>query len=205
MSAPALTLAAFLELAAACAPGVAPETLAAIARTESGLRPTAVNVNGTGGGGRFPATAAEAAAIARQAVAAGRTADLGLMQVNTANLGWLGLTIEQALDPCTSVRAGAAVLTAYSRYNTGHPQRGFANGYVERVVASGRGLVATRNAESSATTTSRAVPAPCPLRAPPPEDVWGTARHAAACERIAARRTTTTASNTATPEGTTTR
>jgi type IV secretion system protein VirB1 len=131
----AMPLALFLEIAAACAPGVAPETLAAIARTESGFNPLAIGVNGPGGGPVRATSAAEAVQQAQRLIAAGRSIDLGLMQINSANLRWLNLSVADAFDPCRSVAAGAEVLTAYSRYNTGTPTRGFANGYVQRVVA----------------------------------------------------------------------
>lgn len=136
-----LPLAVFLEIAAACAPGVAPETLAAIARTESNFNPLAIGVNGEGGGPVRVTSAAEAVQQAQRLIAAGRSVDLGLMQINSANLRWLNLSVAEAFDPCRSVAAGAAVLTAYSRYNTGSPARGFANGYVQRVVAAQARLV----------------------------------------------------------------
>lgn len=132
-----ITFAAFLALAAECAPGVAPETLAAVARVESGFNPLAIGVNGAGGGAVRARDAADAIAKARTLIAEGRSIDLGLMQINSRNLAWLGLSIEAAFDPCRSVAAGAAVLTAFSRYNTGSPVRGFANGYVGRVIAAG--------------------------------------------------------------------
>lgn len=43
------------------------------------------------------------------------TVDIGIAQVNSSNFGWLGLTMQSAMDPCTNVRAGARVLLA--RYN----------------------------------------------------------------------------------------
>ncbi|MDO9713187.1 lysozyme family protein [Paracraurococcus lichenis] len=45
MTAAALALVAFHTLAAACVPGIAPETLAAIVRAESGLRVLAIAVS----------------------------------------------------------------------------------------------------------------------------------------------------------------
>ncbi len=159
-----LELAAFLGLAATCAPGVAPETLAAVARAESGFDTLAINVNGPGGGRVRPASAGEAVARARALMAAGRSVDLGLMQVNSRNLDWLGLSIEDAFDPCRSVAAGARVLTAFSGYNTGSPRRGFANGYVARVLAA-----------DAANDGAPARPAPAPpagVPAPPPPESW---------------------------------
>ena len=160
-----LELAAVLGLAATCAPSVAPETLAAVARAESGFDTLAINVNGPGGGRVRPATATEAAARARALIAAGRSVDLGLMQVNSRNLGWLGLSVEDAFDPCRSVAAGARVLTAFSGYNTGSPSRGFANGYVARVLAA--------DAANGAAPAEPPSPAPRPAESCAPSwDVW---------------------------------
>lgn len=142
---------ALLALASQCAPSVAPETVLAIIQTESRGEPFALNVNG----GRQPATqinAADAAATARRYVAAGYSVDLGLGQINSRNMRWLGLTWETVFDPCTNVAALAHVLTtnynavkagrdpqsalrvALSMYNTGSQTRGFRNGYVAKVV-----------------------------------------------------------------------
>jgi type IV secretion system protein VirB1 len=151
---PAFTLAAFHALAAACAPNVAPETLAALARAESGLRTFAIGINGPGSGALVPTTRGEAIERAHALLRAGRSVDLGLMQINSRNLGWLGLSVEDAFDPCRNVAAGARVLTSFSGYNTGHPQRGFTNGYVARVLAAEVG---------------NAAQAPTPAAAPPPD------------------------------------
>jgi len=160
-----LELAAVLGLAVTCAPGVAPETLAALARAESGFDTLAINVNGPGGGRVRSASTADAVARARALIAAGRSVDLGLMQVNSRNLEWLGLTVEEAFDPCRSIAAGARVLTAFSGYNTGSPSRGFASGYVARVLAAG----ATNGAAPAAPPS----PAPQPAASCAPSwDVW---------------------------------
>jgi type IV secretion system protein VirB1 len=107
-----LTVAAALALAAQCAPGIDPAMLVGIARHESGLDAAAVHVNANG------------------------SRDVGLLQINSTNFAWLGLTAETALDPCVSMRAGAAVLQSFAQYNTGSPTRGIANGYAQAVVAS---------------------------------------------------------------------
>ncbi|MCO4090337.1 MAG: lytic transglycosylase domain-containing protein [Sphingorhabdus sp.] len=143
--------AALLALASQCAPSVAPETVLAIIQTESSGQQFALNVNG----GRQPArqtNAADAATIARSYVAAGYSVDLGLGQINSRNMRWLGLTWETVFDPCTNVAALARVLTtnynavkagrdpqtalrvALSMYNTGSQTRGFRNGYVAKVI-----------------------------------------------------------------------
>jgi type IV secretion system protein VirB1 len=108
----ALTEAAVMTLALACAPDLDPMMITGIARQESGLDPARVsapNVNGS--------------------------RDIGLMQINERNFGWLHLTMQTALDPCQSIRAAAQLLLSYSRYNTGSPTAGFGNGYVPSVVA----------------------------------------------------------------------
>jgi len=144
-----------LELILACAPGVAPQTIQAIVEVESRGNPLAIHVNG----GRLPRPALDAldaAKLARAAIAAGHSVDLGLMQVNSANLPRLGYTAEQMFDPCTNIAAGAAILTAeyrraaarhgpgqtalhaaLSAYNTGSPKRGIENGYVSRYAPAG--------------------------------------------------------------------
>lgn len=178
--------AAFLALASQCAPGVAPETLLAVARVESGLDPLAVGQNGR----RSPLprlrTAAEAAAHAEALLAQGRDLDLGLAQINVRNLGRLGLSVREAFDPCRNLAAAGEVLAdgyrrgaartgpgqaalrvALSYYNTGHPRRGFANGYVARVLGRA-GLPAARLGA-----------APAPPAAPPAWDVFGRARRSA--------------------------
>ena len=132
-----LPLAVIVQLATACAPQVAPETLAAIAQTESTRDPLAIRDNTTDLSYR-PRDKAEAIAVARNMISKGHDLDLGLMQINRGNFAWLGLTVEAAFDPCRSIAAGAAVLTQISRYNTGSPAAGFRNGYVARVLAADR-------------------------------------------------------------------
>ena len=132
-----LPLAVIVQLATACAPQVAPETLAAIAQTESTRDPLAIRDNTTDLSYR-PRDKAEAVAVARNMISEGHDLDLGLMQINRGNFAWLGLTVEAAFDPCRSIAAGAAVLTQISRYNTGSPAAGFRNGYVARVLAADR-------------------------------------------------------------------
>ena len=142
---------ALLALASQCAPTVAPETVLAIIRTESRGNSFSLNVNGA----RQPAhqdNAADAAATALRFIAAGYSVDLGLGQINSRNMRWLGLTWGTVFDPCTNVAALGRILTAnynaaiagrdpqtalrvaLSMYNTGSQTRGFRNGYVAKVV-----------------------------------------------------------------------
>ncbi len=169
----AYSAAAILALASQCAPSVAPETVLAIVQTESSGDPFALNVNG----GRQPArqtNAVDAAATARRYVAAGYSVDLGLGQINSRNMRWLGLNWETVFDPCTNVAALARVLTtnynaaragrdpqtalrvALSMYNTGSQTRGFRNGYVAKVV----GNAGVANSGISYASTMPAAPAP---------------------------------------------
>lgn len=154
-----LDAATVLAIAAACAPDVAPSTLLAIARVESALDPLAIGVNGAAGRRpRAARTRDEATRTAAVLLASGADLDLGLAQINSRNLARLGLSVSEAFEPCTNLRAAAEVLTAgyhrargfedqqvrlriaLSLYNTGHPRRGFRNGYVDRVTAAaGRG------------------------------------------------------------------
>ena len=152
LTAPAL----FLAIATHCAPEEAPGTLAAVADAESHFNTLAIHDNTT----RQNVTALDtrgAVAIATTLIAAGHSVDLGLMQIDSANLARLGLTVATAFDACSSVRAAgellaqdyqakgqgpqAALLEALSRYNTGTAWQGFQNGYVSRVLRSARQVV----------------------------------------------------------------
>jgi type IV secretion system protein VirB1 len=149
---PAVTV--FDPTLAACAPNVAPETLNAIIRAESGGNPLALHVNGTDQQPPPARDPAEAARVAESYVGQGYSVDVGLMQVNTRNLAATGHSIQQALDPCTNILHGStilsgdyaraartrgddpyALLAALSAYNTGDFHRGFDNGYVAQVVS----------------------------------------------------------------------
>ncbi len=157
----ALPLAVVLQLIASCAPTVAPSTMASVLRTESGFDPNELHVNGPNGGEIHPATKADAIVQAIDLIVVQRkSVDLGLGQVNSGNLASLGLSVADALDPCKNLAAAAKILsagyitasqtqtdpqqalrTALSRYNTGDPARGFANGYVGKVERSAQYVV----------------------------------------------------------------
>lgn len=147
-----LSLDQMQALAARCAPTVAVETLLSVAKVESGFNPLAIGVNGQPAITVRAANRREAVEEASELIAAGRSVDLGLGQINSRNLDWLGLSVEAAFDPCLNLAASArvlaggyargagrrrgeqpALLTALSYYNTGNPDRGFRNGYVARV------------------------------------------------------------------------
>lgn len=98
-----LTAAAVFALAGTCQSLVAPMTILKIAQVESALDPQAVHRNRDG------------------------STDFGLMQINSKNFTLLGLTsMADALDPCRSISAAAALLASFSRYNSGSPTRSLA-------------------------------------------------------------------------------
>jgi type IV secretion system protein VirB1 len=149
-----------LALAAACAPSVAPVTMVAVIRQESGGNPFRIGVNQGPALGHQPGSRDEAVAAAETLLAGGANLDLGLAQVNSANLQWLGLSLPAAFEPCANLRAAATVLTlcyeralrdhppgqpalqaALSCYNTNSLSQGFANGYVQRVVSGSAAIV----------------------------------------------------------------
>ena len=144
---PVLSVVAALALAHQCAPGVAPDTIVSIAKAESGLYALAV-LDNTSGTRHAPDTPGAAIALATDPIVAQHhSVDLGLMQVNGANLPAVDLSIADAFDACQSMRAGSEILSqAYhhalramlSIYNAGDPIRGITNGYVAGVEAAPR-------------------------------------------------------------------
>jgi type IV secretion system protein VirB1 len=155
-----LDLVTLQTLAATCAPAVAPATLLAIGKVESGFDPLAIGVNGPRPRRLSFRTPEAAVSTAEQLIAEGANVDLGLGQINMRNLPRLGLSVAAAFDPCRNLAASAkvlvgdylhaapapggeqaALLTALSYYNTGRPDRGFANGYVAKVAAAAGEIV----------------------------------------------------------------
>jgi type IV secretion system protein VirB1 len=160
-----ISVTSFQTLAQACAAKVPVSTLEAIARTESALYPYALSINrphqlarrqgwnrGTITLERQPTSREEAVAWTKWLLAQGITVSIGLLQVNSEHAALLHVTPEQLFDPCTNLRAGAALLSAtysatariqgegfaaldsaLSYYNTGSPTAGLSNGYVQQV------------------------------------------------------------------------
>lgn len=131
-----------------CAPAVDSSTALALIWTESRNRPLAIGVNAKGSASQYPKSAAHAAQIAREYIARGLSIDLGLAQINSKNLPMLKMSVEQAFDPCSNLKAmeyilgdcyrrtatvsGNRVYNAMSCYNTGNFINGHSNGYVQR-------------------------------------------------------------------------
>ncbi|WP_175686211.1 lytic transglycosylase domain-containing protein [Burkholderia anthina] len=162
----------FLSLAHDCAPQIAPATMAAIVRTESGFNPYAIGVV-HGRLRRQPSNVAEAIATVRALEAGGWNFSVGLTQVNRANWLAYGLTAENAFEPCRNLAAGAAILhrcftaavttgkfyaatdyhadvqaalrASLSCYASGNFMTGYQTGYVQRVVESAAALASSNS------------------------------------------------------------
>ncbi|ANI80391.1 lytic transglycosylase domain-containing protein [Sphingobium sp. EP60837] len=197
-----LELVTVVGLAQQCAPSVAVETLVSVVHTESHFNPYAIGVNAKGVAAPNPGDRVSAAAVARSLIARGYNIDLGLGQINSANLRWLGLSVEDAFDPCRNLAAAARVLasnylsvarsspsteaaiaTALSMYNTGSRSRGFRNGYVGRVYASSsvvlpairRGAMPEPAASPTAVTPEpKFTQPPAGVRSPRVQNGWDT-------------------------------
>lgn len=157
----------FNMLANQCAPWVAPQTLAAIVKTESSFNPLVININGGAKLERQPSSKGEAVATAKWLIENGYNVDLGLGQINSVNLSKTKLSVEDAFDACKNLAAAATILkwnyesaqqrtagneqsalmAAISAYNTGSFTRGFSNGYVKKVVNNAAAPIPSISAE----------------------------------------------------------
>ncbi|WP_180061831.1 MULTISPECIES: lytic transglycosylase domain-containing protein [unclassified Acinetobacter] len=141
-----------IDLIQACASNTPVPVAQAIIRTESRFNPHAIGVNYGGKQIKQPKSYAEAVLKAKQLISSGHNIDLGLAQINSSNLKWLGLSIEQVLQPCNNLKAmqfilydcykrsgesglGTKMQRAFSCYNTGNHKKGFNNNYVNKVSA----------------------------------------------------------------------
>ncbi|MBC5815046.1 MAG: lytic transglycosylase domain-containing protein [Candidatus Eremiobacteraeota bacterium] len=114
---------ALMAAIAHCAPRVAPSTMAAIIHVESGGNLLAIGDNTTMRS-YYPHDRATAEVLAQQLIGAGHSVDLGIAQINNANLARLGLNVHTIFDPCTNLNAGAKILSqdyayAMRRYGPG--------------------------------------------------------------------------------------
>ncbi|MUT27077.1 MULTISPECIES: type IV secretion system lytic transglycosylase VirB1 [Mesorhizobium] len=152
-----LSLREFDRLSRKCAHWVAPSTLAAIAKIESGFDTLVAHDNTTGEQLHWTDHLQATRGI-KDRLAAQHSIDVGLMQINSKNFAMLNLTPERALQPCASLSAAAHLLEsryaggmtavaqqlalrrAISAYNTGDVSRGFANGYVRKVESAAKDI-----------------------------------------------------------------
>jgi type IV secretion system protein VirB1 len=185
----------FNTLAAKCAASVPVGILAAVARTESGLDPLVLHDNSTGASIR-PDSLSAAQIDARQLVGRGDSVDIGLMQINSANLPALGISAANALDPCVSLAGGAAVLgaaygggdstaqqqvallLALSRYNTGTPFKGIMNGYARTVEQNAVPDDGLSPQSSISTKVNMSAAYAIDPNAPPAWNLWASAAYA---------------------------
>lgn len=179
-----LELATVVGLAQQCAPSVAVETMVSVVHAESHFNPYAIGVNAKGVPAPDPGDRATAVRDARSLIELGYNIDLGLGQINSANLKRLGLSVDDAFDPCRNLEAAARVLAsnylsvvrtsasteaaiaaAMSMYNTGNRWRGFGNGYVGRVYASSGVVVPAMRRSGFAVQNIAVTPPPPPREA----------------------------------------
>lgn len=198
-SAEQISLEDFTRLATKCAPKVHLNTLAAVAKRESGFDSLAM-LDNTAKKSYKSASITDALMLANDLITRqGHSVDLGIMQINSRNFLRLGLSIGDAFKPCQNMAAGARILVegytppaaeegeqaalhaSLSRYNTGSPTRGIANGYVRKVQASAEIIVpairTSQSIEAPVELTSSRAPVfaqPLPPR-PPFWDVYGQA------------------------------
>lgn len=138
-------------ITSSCAAQVHPAIVNAIVKTESNFNPFVIGINkGAKRLSKQPTSYAEAITTAKQLLARGANIDMGLAQINSSNMTWLGLTVEMAFHPCHNLQAmqtvylhclqqaekggqGTLEQRAWSCYNTGNTKRGLENGYVNKV------------------------------------------------------------------------
>jgi type IV secretion system protein VirB1 len=135
-----------LALFLTCAPLISPVTMAAIAQHESAMNPLAVHDNTTGAS-YHPRNEVEAIALANSLIASGHSVDLGMGQINSKNLSWLGQTAQTIFKPCFNLNAAQTVLLGawkqsggnlsgtLSAYNTGKVDSSIGANYAAKVYA----------------------------------------------------------------------
>lgn len=142
---------ALAALMARCAPNVAPSTMTAIVKVESGGDPLAIGDNTTKRS-YYPGDRATAERLARRLLGAGHLLDIGIAQIDSMNFPGFGVNAHTMFDPCTNLSIGARILSgdyafaarrygdgqvalrhAIGMYNTGRLNAG--GRYIARVVA----------------------------------------------------------------------
>ena len=136
--------------------GISKSLAVAIASVESGLKPWVLNIEGQPF--RFDSKE-KALAMAEEALAAGKSFDVGLMQVNSQWLRRFDIPLEAALDPLANIYFGGWILkqeiarhgdikSAIGAYHSPTPAR--ASRYADQVMdALERGPQSAKTAKSS--------------------------------------------------------
>lgn len=149
---------ALIDLMQACAPYVAPSTMAAIIKQESGGNPHALH-NNTLGKSIQPTSKEEAVVLATKMIKAGQSVDMGLGQINSQHLAGYQVTVEQALDPCTNLKIAQDILLKGWK-NSGGNLIGTLSAYNTGKVNSAIGLKYAKQVFAQADANSRFVPRP---------------------------------------------
>ncbi len=157
-----LSAEAIRRLAISCAPHIAPDTIQAIAKSESAFKPYSLSINyptrsarGLGYNNsnlylsRQPKDKAQAIRWTRWFLDHGYTVSIGLMQVNIEVARSLHVRPRDLFDPCVNLSTGARILAAdyatqshdldglvrsFSMYNSGSPSTGVQNGYAGTII-----------------------------------------------------------------------
>ena len=96
----------------ACEIDVAPQIMVAIVKTESGGNPWVINDNTAKR--VFKMSDRQTTILqAKALLAKGHNIDVGLAQINSNNLASLGLSVEEVIEPCTNLKASAAILKKF--------------------------------------------------------------------------------------------
>lgn len=104
-----LALLTLTNLLQSCAPNIGPRTMTAIVHVESGGNRLAVRDN-TLDRAFYPKTTTEAVRLAQYLLGKHHNLDLGISQLNSANLPGLGMSVPQTFNPCDNLRGGATIL-----------------------------------------------------------------------------------------------
>jgi type IV secretion system protein VirB1 len=123
-----------------------------VVRQESGGNPLLIHSN-TSGHTYRPKSPGEAVALAGKLIRQGHSVDLGLAQINSRNLSWLGLDVQTVFDPCRNLGAAQTVLLdgwkrsggnlrkTLALYNTGKPDSQAGVKYAARVYSKAGGVI----------------------------------------------------------------
>ena len=143
--------AALIYLITKCSPMVHWETMAAMVQVESRGHVFAIHDN-TSGAAHFPKNVDDAVALSESLIARQHSVDIGIVQINSRNLGLVKMSVRELFDPCKNLYASQTILldnyqralgaglpygqpalqAALAAYNTGSMIKG--RDYVRRVL-----------------------------------------------------------------------